>query len=609
MKLSNLIDAFEPATGSPPSSLWPFLGWCLQGSFKVLALGCGVSMFLGVLEVVTALMLGWIIDAAVLSGPEFFVSENGILLLSIVVFLLIIRPLAFGANAAATAVVVSPNITQLVLSRLHRHTLGQAVSFFDDDFAGRISQKQMQASRAITEIAVETIHVVAFALASMVGAAAMLTTIDASIAGVLAAWIVGYLLVIWAFLPKIRERAASRAATRAIVSGQIVDTITNIKTVHLFALGNHEDQAALGSMHSFRAAMLRFGALSAYFRLTLMVLAGLLPILLVGAAIERWMNGAATLGDITATGVVAIRIAQMTGWVSFALLGLYANIGEAEDAMRTLAHDHLLQDRPNAIALEHGEGKITFEGLHFMYGRKMGGVRGISLTLKPGEKLGLVGASGAGKSTLVALLMRLYDPESGRVTLDDHDLRDLTMQSLRQKISMVTQETAMFNRSALDNIAYGRPDASEQEIFAASKQAEAHDFILGLEDHAGRKGYHAHLGERGVKLSGGQRQRIALARAILKDAPVLVLDEATSALDSEIEASIQTALQTVMEGKTVIAIAHRLSTIAQMDRIIVLDDGLVVEEGNHSELLALKGHYAKFWNRQSGGFLGTEVKS
>ena len=357
-------------------------------------------------------------------------------------------------------------------------------------------------------------------------------------------------------------------------------------------------------MQSFRKNALRFGWLAAGFRFALMGVAGLLPVLLIGGTLILWRFDHATPGDIVAAGTVSIRIAQMTGWVSFTLMAIYASIGEVEDGMRTLTPRTRLENADNAADLDIQSGKIEFRDVSFAYGGEKGGIEAISLKIQPGEKIGVVGASGAGKSTLVSILLRLHDPEAGSVLIDDQPLETVTQETLRQNIGMVTQETAMFNRSALDNIRYGNPNASDAEVIEAAKRAEAHDFILDLADHAGRTAYAAHLGERGVKLSGGQRQRIALARAILKDAPILVLDEATSALDSEVESLIQTALERVMDGKTVIAIAHRLSTISQMDRIIVMEAGHIVEQGTHQELLDKDGLYARYWNRQSGGFVG-----
>jgi ATP-binding cassette, subfamily B, bacterial len=390
------------------------------------------------------------------------------------------------------------------------------------------------------------------------------------------------------------------------VTGQVVDTITNIKTVKLFAHAAHEDKAALRAMSGFRDTALDFGVLSAWFRVSLMTIAGALPLILIGGALLLWSHGRATTGDIASAGTISIRIAQMTGWVSFTLMSIYGSIGEVEDGMRTLTPPHELTDAPGARDLPRVKGEITFADVSFAYGRKQGGLDHISLTIPAGQKVGIVGASGAGKSTLVALLLRLYDTEKGQVLVDGIDVRDATQESLRRQVAMVTQETAMFNRSARENILYGRPDATEAEMIAAAKAAEADDFIETLEDFKGRAGYAAHLGERGVKLSGGQRQRIALARAFLKDAPILVLDEATSALDSEVEAQVQAALHRVMQGKTVLAIAHRLSTISEMDRIVVMDQGRIVEDGTHEALLAAGGLYARYWNRQSGGFIGLE---
>ncbi|MFK7751975.1 MAG: ABC transporter ATP-binding protein [Sedimentitalea sp.] len=608
MRLENWINAFKPAEGPPPQTLGAFLLWCLGGAWPALWLATFFSAAAGALEAGTALILGLVIDAAVGSNPDqFFDGSNTGMIVAAVAFFLIARPLFFGLSAASNAIIVQPNVNPLVLSRLHRWTLGQSVTFFDDDFAGRIAQKQMQCARAVTDVASEMINVVAFALASLVGSLLLLTAIDARVTGMFAIWLVFYFALIAWFLPRIRHRSAARAGTRAMVSGQVVDTITNIKTVKLFAHADHEDRAALGAMGKFRDQAVLYGYLAAGFRFCLMSLAGILPVLLIGGTLLLWQSGQASTGDIVAAGAISIRIAQMTGWVSFTMMAIYSNIGEIEDGMRTLTPRTRLADADNAPELHVPDGEIVFDAVDFAYGRKTGGISGIDLTIAAGEKLGIVGASGAGKSTLVSLLLRLYNRESGAIRIDGQDVEQISQESLRRNIGMVTQETAMFNRSAYDNILYGRPDATQDELVAAAKQAEAHDFILNLQDHKDRTGYDAHLGERGVKLSGGQRQRIALARAILKDAPILVLDEATSALDSEVEASIQSALHRVMEGKTVLAIAHRLSTLSEMDRIIVMDQGRIVESGSHEALLAQAGLYAAFWNRQSGGFIRTEA--
>ncbi|MCC5983960.1 MAG: ABC transporter ATP-binding protein [Rhodobacteraceae bacterium] len=606
VKLADLIDPFQPAPGPPPRSLWRFIRWGVSGAWPVLIGAAALSALAGVTEVISALLLGAVIDAALASGPQGFFAENVGLIVAFVLFFVVLRPAAFGLSSAANTIVVQPNVNVLVQARLNRWTLGQPVTFFDDDFAGRIAQKQVQTARALTDVANETINTVSFALASIVGSVVLLLVIHPALALALAVWMVGYFALIRHFLPSVRARSGARAGARAMVSGQVVDTITNIKTVKLFAHAEHEDRAALNAMDVFRDRAIDFGQVQAAFRFWLMTVAGVLPVLLIGGAVWLWSVGSSTPGDIAAAGAVSIRIAQMTGWVSFVLMTIYGNLGEVEDGMQTLTPEPTLVDAPDAVDLGRAQGAVHFDQVSFAYGRRSGGVEDIALNIRPGEKIGIVGASGAGKSTLVALLLRLYDVEAGRVLVDGHDVRRVTQESLRRQIGMVTQETAMFNRSALDNIRYGRPDATVAEVEAAARAAQAHAFIQELQDHNGRRGYDAHLGERGVRLSGGQRQRIALARAFLKNAPILVLDEATSALDSEVEAAVQDSLDALMADKTVLAIAHRLSTIAAMDRIIVLEAGHIVEQGSHDTLLARGGVYARYWDRQSGGFIGIE---
>ena len=605
--LLRLIDAAQPAEGPPPQRLVPFCRWALHGSERALGLSILVSLVAGVSEIYAAWFTGWAIDAAQAAGPGAFPGPLWPVVIAGLAFFLLIRPLIFSADASMTTVLVAPHLFPLVMSRITRHTIGHSTRYFENDFAGRISQKAMQLSRALTDVVVEGIDVVVYASAMFFAGLFLLGGVDLRILLLFGVWFVAWVLFLRFFIPRVQMRAAARAGARTAVSGQVVDTMSNITTVKLFAHDQYEDRITGKTLTDFRDRAVEFGVVSAVFRFGLMTLGGLLPLITILGVLWLWSRGAASAGDIAAVSMVATRLSQITNRVSMAFVQIFANVGEVQDGVETLSPPHEIADRPTAGALADPRGEIRFQDITFAYGGRVSALRDFSLTVAAGEKVALVGTSGAGKSTVTSLLLRLYDVEAGQVLLDGVDVRDLTQSALRSQIAVVRQETAMFNRSAFENIRYGRPDATEAEVYAAARRAEAHDFIQTLEDHGGRQGYDARLGERGVKLSGGQRQRIALARAILKDAPVLVLDEATSALDSEVEARIQSALADVMEGKTVIAIAHRLSTIASMDRIVVMEQGQIVEEGTHDGLLATGGAYADFWNRQSGGFLGVEA--
>ncbi len=605
--LENLVDPYRPAQSPPPRTLGAFFRWALKGSFGVMAVAAIFAGAAGSLEALTALVLGHVIDLVVGRAPADFLDVQSGMLWLLIGFFIVLRPALMGITAMFNQYILAPNLSASVLSKISRWTLGHSIQFFDDDFAGRIAQKQLQVANSLTEVTIETINTVVFAMISMVASLLLVGTIHWAITVAMLVWVFFYILLLRWFLPRARARAGGRANARTLVTGQLVDTITNIKTVKLFAHDALEDRAAHQVIEDFRKKSRDWGALSAGFRFALMFLAGFLPTMLIGGTAYLWSIGQASEGNIVAAGAISIRLAQMTGWVSFTLMQIYSHMGELEDGIINLTVPHGLLDAPQAVDLQVTRGEIRFDRVSFAYGRDVGGISDICLTINSGEKLGIVGASGAGKSTLVSALLRMYDIEGGRIEIDGQDISRTTQTSLRGAIGMVTQETSMFNRSAYDNILYGRPDATQDEVYQAARRAEAHEFIGDLADHKGRTGYGAFLGERGVKLSGGQRQRIALARAILKDGPILVLDEATSALDSVVEAEIQTALQRVMQGKTVIAIAHRLSTIAQMDRIVAMDQGRIVEQGTHAELLAQNGIYAELWARQSGGFLGDDL--
>ncbi|MEO0711955.1 MAG: ABC transporter ATP-binding protein, partial [Pseudomonadota bacterium] len=487
--------------------------------------------------------------------------------------------------------------------RAHRQVLRQSVGWFEDDFAGRIANRIMQTPTSAGDAIFQVFDALTFALAYLVGAAILLADADPRLALPLAVWFGLYILLVRWTMRRIGPASQASSDARSMTTGRVVDSYTNIHSVKLFA---HHDREIAYAKEAIEHTRRTFGQEMRIFTtmdVVLTALNGLLIVAVVGWAVLLWSQGTASIGVVAAATALTLRLNAMTGWIMWALSSFFRALGVVAEGMETIAQPITLTDAPNAKPLKLDNAQIDFTGLSHHYGRASGGLQGIDLRIKAGEKVGLVGRSGAGKSTLVKLLLRFYDPESGRIDIDGQDITRVTQDSLRSVIGMVQQDSSLLHRSVRDNILYGRPDASEEDVSRAAHQAQADEFIHDLEDSNGRRGLDAHVGERGVKLSGGQRQRIALARVILKDAPILVLDEATSALDSEVEAAIQDTLYGMMEGKTVIAIAHRLSTIAHMDRILVLDDGRIAEEGSHEELLEKGGLYAGFWRRQSGGFL------
>ena len=588
-------------------SLILFIRWCLKGTLPVLTVASLASILLGVVETYIAALIGYIIDVLIESGANSLVANNWGLILAVAVFLFFLRPTTFFISSYLQSMVLSPGLRTLVAVRLHRWTLGHAKSYFDNDFAGRIAQKEVQASNALADAIVEIIHTVVFAIATVAAAFLIISSVDWRVGLIVVFWFIGFYFMMGFFLPRIKSRSAHRANAQAAATGQIVDTVSNISIVKLFANSCREDNAALAAFEVLKMSLCSYGWELIRFRTLMVLYASTLFFGVMVSCVYLWIGGNATAGEVVVAGSVAMRMMMMAGWVSFSLMTIYTNLGDVEDAMKTLAVPHAMVDEQGALPIIVKNGKIDFQGVSYSYGKDMGGLSNVSLSIKAGEKVGVVGASGAGKSTLVATLLRLHDPNKGSVLVDDTNISRVTQDSLRSQISMVTQETSMFNRTARENIIYGRPEATDEDVVNAAKRAGAHDFIISLVDNQGREGYEAFLGERGVKLSGGQRQRIALARAIIKNAPILVLDEATSALDSEVEAAIQEALRTVMEGKTVFAIAHRLSTISHMDRIVVMEDGRIVEIGTHHSLIRKNGVYAGFWRRQSGGFLGVDT--
>ncbi len=606
----NLVDPYCPydEKDTPPSRLLPFMLDYAQPFKRVFVYATILSIIVASIEIGLIWAMGWVVD--ILAGDPTEVWETyGGWLIALAVFILLIRPALQALDVLLLNNTILPNFGTLIRWRAHKHVLRQSVGWFENDFAGRIANRIMQTPPAAGEAVFQVFDAITFSLAYIVGALILLGQADPRLAIPLVGWLFLYAaLVVWTVK---RVGPASQAASdaRSEVTGRVVDSYTNIHSVKMFAHNETELTYAKDAIENTRRTFQYEMRLFTIMDVVLVTLNGLLIVAVVGWAFWLWMQGQASVGVVAAATALTLRLNAMTGWIMWALTSFFRQLGVVAEGMETIAQPITLVDRPQAKRLEIKSGRIEIQALTHHYGRKTGGLDAIDLTIHPGEKVGLIGRSGAGKSTLVKLLLRFYDPESGRILIDGQDITAVTQDSLRLAIGMVQQDSSLLHRSVRDNILYGRPDATEAEVIAAARQAQAHEFILNLQDPQGRTGYEAQVGERGVKLSGGQRQRVTLARVILKNAPILLLDEATSALDSEVEAAIQDTLYGMMEGKTVIAIAHRLSTISQMDRILVMDQGRIVEEGSHDALLARNGLYAGFWARQSGGFLDPDTKA
>jgi ATP-binding cassette, subfamily B, multidrug efflux pump len=592
-----------PDRPEPPPGLTAFY-WHFARQAKGLFAALFVAGFVvALLDSTIPVFVGRIVSLLTASAPERLFLDYWHLLAGMALILLVIRPAAITAQNLIANQAIAANVGNLIRWQSHWHVVRQSWAFFQNDFAGRIANKIMQTGPAVRESLVSLLTAVWYIMVYGTSAALLLAAADRWLALPVLLWFAGYVVFLRVFVPRMRDRSHDVSEARSVLTGRIVDAYTNILTVKLFARARDEDayvRRAVDEHTGLFHASLRLNTL---FALSLSSLNALLLVSTGGLAIFLWTRGTVGVGTVAMALPLAWQIVNAAGWVAQQITSIFENIGVVQEGMSAIARPIALSDRPGAAALAVTHGEVKFANVRFGYGRESGLIDGLSLTVRAGEKIGLVGRSGAGKSTLVNLLLRFFDLEDGRILIDGQDIAAVTQESLRAQISVVTQDTSLLHRSIRDNIRYGKMDASEAELVAAAKLAHAHEFIEELEDWKGRRGYDAQVGERGVKLSGGQRQRVAIARVILKNAPILVLDEATSALDSEVEAAIQASLGTLMAGRTVIAIAHRLSTIAQMDRLVVLERGRIVEQGSHGELLRRGGHYAALWRRQSGGFI------
>lgn len=595
----------------PPPGLVPFYLHFVRQSPRLYGAMFVFGAAVALLDTVIPMFIGRLVGLMTVPDPRAAIADSAWTLIGMAALVLIARPIAFLGDSMVRNNAVIPGVTTLVRWQSHWHVIRQSWNFFQNDFAGRIANRVMNTANSLRESVVSSIRAVWYIVVYGVTALLVIGSADWRLALPIVLWIVAFVLFLRYFVPRMRDLSRLSSEARSLVMGRVVDSYTNFPTVKLFARAADEDSYVREAMVDHRARIAAHMRMTTRFMTTLTCMNAALVVGTAALGVALWLDGQVAAVAVATALPLAWQISSLSGWVSWEVSGIFENIGVVQEGMETIAVPHALTDRPGARELAITGGEIRFDAVRFGYGALARGGRAVlddfNLVVRAGERVGIVGRSGAGKSTLVSLLLRFHDVEGGTIAIDGQDVRDVTQESLRSAIGVVTQDTSMLHRSIAANIRYGRPEASDAAVEAAARQAHAHEFIAQLRDWKDRTGYEAHAGERGVKLSGGQRQRVALARVILKDAPILVLDEATSALDSEIEAAIQEQLETLMQGKTVIAIAHRLSTIAKMDRLVVMDSGRIVEQGTHAQLLAARGHYSQLWRRQSGGFIAADI--